>query len=174
MPRTPLSPERRALVAEFVPLAAHIAARFATAYGIDRRELVSVAFEAMVEQAPRWDESRGPARKFFGYRVQAALIDHLDAARRSRERLPIEGFVPRLHPDPRGGGESPVVERDEADWMLRKANPCDARFIRLVVLDGMTKVEAARAAGSNENTVHRSIRRGLGRIRSSLAPRETP
>lgn len=175
MPRIRLSPDRRALVEEYIPVAMHIAKRFASAYGIDRRELISIAYEAMVESAEDWDRGRGTAKKFFSFRVQAKLIEHLRIESRRFRRLPFTIRIEWDHPDPRQDDMLAFDDRRYARWLLAKARPRDRKALRAVYLEGKTRLQAARKVGVTHGYVRVLLDRGIADIRSFIAcSPETP
>lgn len=111
-PRERLTEEQQRLAEGVQRLARAIAKSYARKYRIDEEELLSVAFEAIVEAAPRYDSKRSKPSYYFTLKIRSALMDYFRAFRKSQSRLPIEPF-----PDegiPREDRETARRESDES------------------------------------------------------------
>lgn len=177
--RRPLTPERQALAARYLPLARSLARRFKDSFPDSRDEFESDACLALTEAAEAFD----PGRKvkfptFARYRISGALRDTL--RRRilhGYEGTPEEapdlmtlhrhaeeyGRVLAAELDPPVGEDTDAI--DSVERLIRTVPPKHAAALRRIYLHGDTHARAARALGCSPSRVAYMHREALAMLR---------
>ena len=95
------------------------------------------------------------------------LVDHMRRTRYSMSDTPITGQEEAAAQDDQSGAESSL----DVDRLLGELPEKMRQSIRLVKIDGLSVVEAARRTGFSESAVKVNIHRGLKALAASIARR---
>jgi RNA polymerase sigma factor (sigma-70 family) len=169
-----LSPEQQELAGSYLPLAIKLSRRFAHAYGLDREEMRSVAFETLVTAATSYEPGRCPASTYFYAKIVQGFLDWMrHSYREKRAGRPLL-FSAYKEPDEAlgltdGGQQIEDIEiREFAETLLSRAQGQEGDILRACYLDGRTHVEVARSLGIRASRVNFLKRGGLSRLRWHL------
>ncbi len=172
--RTPLTDDQKELATRYLPLARTLAHRLYARTRVERDEIESIAFMALVEAARAFDPSIGTRfTTFLRYKVVGAIIDFARKAGKSRYLqssairdawgnpmqaehcgVPI-GFTPDLPV----GAEVDAV--DTVEFHLRPMSPSQAKTCRLIYLEGKTQEEVAAIMSCSASYVARIHREAM-------------
>lgn len=164
MPR-PLTPSQRAVAECNLKLAVFLADRYAKAYGLDAQEVRSVAFEALTLAASTYDPTLSKPGRYFGIRIHGGIRDWIRKRRLDAERLPTVRF----------GSEEPasaldhaadLADEDEAEYLLRFANPRCRELLRLLFYEGLDRGEAGSLIGVKRSQVNNLLAKASRKVRS--------
>jgi RNA polymerase sigma factor (sigma-70 family) len=174
--RTGLTDEQRGLASRYLPMAESLAKAYRSQQRIEREELRSTAYMALVEAARTFD----PARKvnfatFARHRIRGALRDYLrcvlSESWRSEKELPavVQCFGPeserygRMHglsAERPVGAEIESIE-DVESWLARLPK-MHALVCRLIYLSGKSQEEVAGMLGYSRSHLSRIHQEAVG------------
>jgi len=168
--RTPLTDEQKALAARHVSLARILARQFHSGRHVDRDELESVAFEALVEAARAYLGIGGAQFPTFArYRIVGAILDcfRKTGKHRRRQSSATRGYWPGeysgtpvwITPDLPVGAEFDGVDSIEAHF--RRMPSSQARACRLIYLEGKSQSEAAEIMDCTKSYISKIHRDAL-------------
>lgn len=168
--RTPLTDEQKALASRHVSLARILARQFHSGRRVDRDELESVAFEALVEAARAYLGIGGAQFPTFArYRIVGAILDFFRKSGKHRRRqssttrctLTDEyvGTPVGITPDLPVGAEFDGVDSIEAHFRCMPSS--QARACRLIYLEGKSQTEVAEIMDCTKSYISKIHREAL-------------
>ena len=169
--RAPLTDHQKELANRHLPLARSLAKQLHARWYVEREEVESVAFVALVEAARCFDPEQGAQFATFArYRIVGAILDFSKKAGRNRHlqsstmrglwgvEMEVEqyGTPVGISPDLPVGAELDAV--DSVEFHFRPMSPSQARACRLIYLEGKSQEEAAEimnCTASYVSKIHR-------------------
>ena len=136
----------------------------------DHHDAVQDVFICLWQNADRFDPAIGSELTFVAMITRRRLIDRLRQHQRREER--IERSLPAEATTIPGAGASPAALNDEARRALaalEALRPDQQRVLTLAIQYGLTHEQIATHLGMPIGTVKSHARRGLIRVRESLA-----
>ncbi len=187
-PRSPLTPEKQTLAAEYLPMARRMTRPLKDAYPCYRDEFESAACMALVEAAESFDPGRNVRFSTFArLRISGALRDvqRRQAAYGWRGNASNAPPVHSLPDDAEERGrvlvatpEPPVDDRlersDALERHLKRLPARHAAACREIYLHGRTQAEAARNLGLSQTRVANLHRESLDRLAALLGAPARP
>jgi RNA polymerase sigma-70 factor (ECF subfamily) len=142
----------------------------------EAQDVVHDAFVNVWEKAATFESGRGTAFSWVLTSVRNRAIDRVRTRRRRSELLANapEADVPHLATDTGPSGSDTAAAGDEARVVRETVGglpPEQRRSLELAFFGGLTQEQIAAKLGEPLGTVKARIRRGLLKLRESLAPR---
>jgi RNA polymerase sigma factor (sigma-70 family) len=154
--RQPLTEEQQELAGQYLPLAKKLARQFSRAYGLDREEVRSVAFKALVESAGSYNPALSKVGTYFYRKITHRLCDWIREERRHGRVAQLSAIddYEAAFASPDGSRAHELVEiRDSAATLLSRASRREQLVLRMSYLEDKT----SRQIGESVGVVHSRI-----------------
>jgi RNA polymerase sigma-B factor len=169
--------ERTRLIEAHLPLARHVALRYA-GRGEQTDDLVQVGALALVRAVDRCDPTRGELRAYLARSVDGELRHHLrDRASvlrvprgASRPREPVTSIDPDF-PDEQAPPEDVLLDRAALAAAARRLGERERRVVLLLYFCDRTQAEVAEDLGVSQAQVSRLAREATRKMRRHLEGR---
>jgi RNA polymerase sigma factor FliA len=187
-PAVPLTDQQRQLAEAHLELAEQAVGVFRRKHDnwIERDDLRSIAFTALVEAAGRFDPRVGATfRQFAWQRISGAFIDEI-RARHGRlgvgktHRVPphlfdsIDAVCDGGREPTVKSGEDQVLDRDEMDTAIAGLRERDRFVITLYFHESLTQHEIGELLEVTESRVNQLLGQALRRLREELVTQQRP
>lgn len=162
---TPLSNEARELAGLYMPFAYSLAKPWKAKKPRWRDDFESAALAGLCDAARTFDPSKGVKfATFASNRINGALFDIYRDLSIWESRFKEKG---EARPNLAAPAKSEAERIEDLEWWTRKVSARQARILRLIYIQGLTQLEAAKAVGLAQSRVcdlHRDALRRLATV----------